>query len=195
MGADLGGLELMELQPMINQGVSAGSRNVADFTALQQLQWLLNAKVRKLLPLLCGADSVCQHFVKCPWGYVICTSDQQVCCVQGVGSNYLEQLPEIVHELWYRWHLASASGRHSMLTGSALGSMVTEALDVGSRVSLAGRTAKSLQLRLAARHVARCTPITTTGSLQNSDHAEAIASKSLLKVSGDWCMRFRLPHD
>lgn len=80
--------------------------------------------------------------------------------VQSNGADAQEQLPELVHQMQYTWHAAlrSCSSRlqgPTTLSQSSLSGVVAAVLQDSHKSSLAERTAKSLQLRLAARHVAR----------------------------------------
>ena len=82
-------------------------------------------------------------------------------CVQGDAASVQEQLPEVVHQLWYTWHAAlwdCSRSPHSpsVLTQSSLSGLVASVLDSSRKSSLSARTTKSLQLRLAARHLSKC---------------------------------------
>ncbi len=74
-----------------------------------------------------------------------------------------QQLPQLTHEMWYFWHAAlwdckRGTQSPTALTQSSLSGLVGAILDASRKSSLAMRTAKSLQLRLAARHVSKCGP-------------------------------------
>lgn len=81
--------------------------------------------------------------------------------MQGDAASVQEQLPELVHQLWYSWHAAlwDCSRRPYGPSGvmhSSLSGLVVTVLSGSRKSSLATRTTKSLQLRLAARHLSKC---------------------------------------
>lgn len=89
-------------------------------------------------------------------------------CTQGL-QPLAEALPEALHELWFRWHAAAESdaaaagaspdaAAASPLPGTAARSSLLAGLTGSSipAVDVSAWPARVLQLRLAARHAARC---------------------------------------
>ena len=93
-----------------------------------------------------------------------------VCCIQ---AHDRAELATLVHDMWFTWHAArwtcslsrlgagsSACGAEGISfagqEGPVRSRLVAGILDGGRQASLSTTAAKALQLRLAARHVSRC---------------------------------------